>query len=137
MKRLLSLVIILSLLLTLTACISEEMSNITDNLSTSTSTQQESNSMAEDTSSGVEWKQFLKEYENWADDYIELTKKYKNNPSDLSLLSDYTKMMSELTDWSSKTEALQKDLEKASSSELVQYSAELSRIAAKIAKVAY
>ncbi len=85
----------------------------------------------------VEWKEFLEEYEAWVDDYIEITKKYKNNPSDVTILSDYTSMMTEMADWTTKTEDMEKELEEASPDELIEYSAELVRIAAKLADVAY
>ncbi|MBE7021790.1 MAG: hypothetical protein E7414_01025 [Ruminococcaceae bacterium] len=85
----------------------------------------------------IEWKEFLKEYETWVDKYIEITKKSKANPSDMSILSDYTEMMKELTDWSTKAEDMEKALKDASSAELAEYSAELARIAAKIAQAAF
>ncbi len=106
---------------------------------TSENTQDKNNSTdaENDTETNVEWKQFLEEYEEWVDEYIEITKKYKDNPSDISILSDYTEMMTELADWSTKTEDMEKELSNASPAELAEYSAELARIAAKIAKATY
>ena len=57
----------------------------------------------------AEWKQFLKEYESWVNKYAEIVKKYKENPSDISILSDYTKMMGELTKWATRADKRIKD----------------------------
>lgn len=96
-----------------------------------------SETSTQSTSSTVEWRQFLKEYEEWVDDYIVILKKYKKNPSDISILSDYTEMVTELAEWTTKTENMEKELENASPSELAEYSAELLRIAGKMSEVAY
>lgn len=145
MKKLLSIVLSLTLILALAACgdktdndvesnndvASIETSNNVDN-----SAENDEESPAK-TASDAEWKQFLKEYEEWVDEYIEITKKYQDNPSDLSILSDYTDMMTEMAEWTSKAEDMEKELEDASPAELAEYSAELLRIAAKIEKAAY
>lgn len=83
------------------------------------------------------WKEFLTEYEAWVDKYIAIVKKYKANPADTSILSDYTSMMSELAQWQTKADNVQKELESASPSELAEYSAKLLKIAEKISKAAY
>lgn len=141
MKKLLSIAAVLTLVLSLAACGNETKDgakNNTDTASVETSKDTEKSvDSAEEESLDTEWKQFLQDYEEWVDKYIEITKEYKDNPSDLSVLSDYTDMMTELTEWASKTEKMEKELENASSAELAEYSAELARIAAKLAKVAY
>ena len=141
MKKIISIVLALTLVFALAACdtstTNNENINDTVNNEASSVDNTEKNDVAEETNNNVEWKQFLKEYEEWVDKYIEITKKYKDNPSDMSILSDYTDMMTELTEWSTKTEDMQQELEEASPSELVEYSAELARIAGKIAKAAY
>lgn len=81
----------------------------------------------------TEWRKLLTEYEEWVDGYIALLKKYKENPSDISLLSDYTQMMTELSEWSEKTENMKVELSEASPAEVAEYSAELVRIAGKLA----
>lgn len=86
-------------------------------------------------SSHQEWKQFLKDYEVWVDDYIEIIKKYKVNPTDMSILSDYTKMASKAADWSARADEI--ELELKDTQEALEYSAELLRIAAKLAEAAY
>jgi hypothetical protein len=57
---------------------------------------------SEEKESGNDCDAFLKEYEEWVNEYVTVAKKMKSNPSDMSILSDYTRMMSELNDWESK-----------------------------------
>lgn len=85
----------------------------------------------------TDWQLFLNDYESWVDRYIEVLKKYAANPTDMSILSEYTKMISELDEWQSRSEEVQQELDKASPEELVQYSKELLRIASKISEAAY
>ncbi len=82
-----------------------------------------------------EWRQFLKDYEAWVDDYIAIVKKYKDNPTDMSILSDYTEMVSEMADWAERADEI--ELELQDTDEALEYSTELLRIAAKLAEVAY
>ena len=130
MKKLLSLLLTITLSLSLTACGTNETNSENNTENTSSQTTE----TVEESSVNSEWKQFLKDYEEWVDKYIEITEKYKSNPSDLSILGSYTEMMTELAEWSTKTEEIKKDLEQASSVELIQYSAELAKIVAKLAK---
>ena len=87
--------------------------------------------------STVKWKEFLKEYEAWIDEYILFMNKYKENPADLSLLSDYADMATEITEWASKADEVQVELESSSPAEVAEYSAQLAKLAAKLAKAAY
>ena len=145
MKKLLSIVLALTLVLALAACGDKtdndvESNNDVASIETSNNVDNSAENDEEapaKTASDAEWKQFLKEYEEWVDEYIEITKKYQDNPSDLSILSDYTDMMTEMAEWTSKAEDMEKELEDASPAELAEYSAELLRIAAKIEKAAY
>ncbi len=82
-----------------------------------------------------DWRQFLADYEAWVDDYIALFKKYKENPSDLSILADYTKMLYEMTEWSEKAGNMELEIE--DTKEALEYSTELLRIAAKLAEASY
>ena len=145
MKKLLSIVLSLTLILALAACGDKtdndvESNNDVASIETSNNVDNSAENDEEapaKTASDAEWKQFFKEYEEWVDEYIEITKKYKDNPSDMSILSDYTDMMTEMAEWTSKAEDMEKELEDASPAELAEYSAELLRIAAKIEKAAY
>ena len=84
-------------------------------------------------SQDVEWRKFLKEYEDWVDDYVAMMKKYKENPTDMSILSDYTEMVSEMADWTSKADEI--ELSIVDTNDALEYSSELLRIAGKLAKV--
>ena len=79
-----------------------------------------------------EWKEFLRLYEEWVDDYVELMKKYNNNPSDISLLSDYMESMQKIVEWSEKADKIQSDL---SGEDLREYLATMSRIIQKLSTV--
>jgi hypothetical protein len=56
-----------------------------------------SNSSSASTSSSCE--QWLKEYDSWVTKYIAFMRKYKKNPADMSMLSDYSRLTSEMTKW--------------------------------------
>lgn len=47
--------------------------------------------------------EFLKGYEKFMEDYLVIVKKYKANPSDMSILTEYTKMVSKSNEWADKT----------------------------------
>lgn len=85
--------------------------------------------------SNEDWRQFLKDYEAWVDDYIAIVKKYKDNPADMSILSDYTEMVSEMTNWVEKADKIELELDDTDAA--LEYSAELLRIAAKLGEAAY
>ena len=135
MKKILSLICSLALIFSLVACNTDN--NIKqENLSNQNpQINGEASNISTESSSSAEWSQFLKEYEEWVDKYIVIYNKYKSNPTDLSILSDYTDMAAQLVEWSEKTENVQKELESASSEELAEYSKELLRIAGKMTEI--
>ena len=61
--------------------------------------------------------------------------KYKANPTDMSIFSDYSKMISEMSDWSERADELDAQLKDTAA--YLEYSSELIRIAEKMAKAAY
>lgn len=79
-----------------------ESSEETDNVDASTGTNNKS-------AKGIrpEIKEAIDSYESFFDDYVALMKKYKNNPSDLSLLSEYLDYMSKLSDMEQKFKAIE------------------------------
>lgn len=115
----------------------EKSSNETDN----SSPEKDDESVKEETkttsSNDSSWKEFLGEYEEWVDDYIQIVKKYSENPTDTSILSDYTEMVTDLSEWQIRADEMEEELEEASPTEVAEYSAELLKIAAKIAEAAY
>ena len=87
-------------------------------------------------SSYQKWKDVLKEYDEWADDYVAFMKKYKANPADISLLSDYSKLMSEYSSWTNKLAEIENDksLTEAQMEEIV---TEYNRITLKLTQALY
>jgi len=79
--------------------------------------------------SSISWKQFLIEYEQWVDRYIELLKKYNENPTDLTLLTEYIEQMEEIADWADKADKLEDDL---TGEDLNEYLTTLTRIITKL-----
>ena len=140
MKKLLALLLSLTFIFTLSACAdkpistSEDVSSPEAMTEAQTSTSEESSTEgAAETQTTPKWKEFLSEYEAWVDKYVELAKKVSDNPSDLSILSDYTEMAEEALEWQTKADELSAELEEASPAELVEYSAALAKIATKLA----
>ena len=84
--------------------------------------------------STYDWKEFLKDYEEWVDDYVALMKKYQANPTDLSLLNDYLAYMEKLVEWAEKIDEV--ELELADSPEaLKEYLETLARILLKLSDI--
>lgn len=132
MKKLFALLIAVATIFSLTACNNETVptnENVLNNDSVS-DTASESNSQTASSSDNAEWKQFLKDYEAWVDEYIEIVKKYKANPSDMSILNDYTEMVSKTADWSERASKIETELKDTNAA--LEYSAELLRIAGKL-----
>lgn len=81
------------------------------------------------------WKQFLKDYEDWADRYVEFIKKYKENPNNSSLFSEYSKFLTETVEWTNKAQEYEDELRntEVSSEFLTEYINTVGRILEKIA----
>lgn len=76
------------------------------------------------------WRQFLKDYEAFVDDYIAFMKKYQANPTDMTLLSDYADMMTRVSEWSENADEFSDELNDPS--ELAEYAKEYVRILTKM-----
>lgn len=124
MKKVLALLLSLTFIFTLSAC---------GNKPISTAENASSSEAETETQTTPQWEQFLADYEAWVDKYVELAKKVSDNPSDISILSDYTEMAEEALEWQTKADELTAELEKASPAELAEYSATLAEIATKLA----
>lgn len=93
-----------------------------------------SSSSSTSVSSTTDWRTFLKDYEKWVNSYVDFMKKYSENPTDSSLIADYTDLMQQLTEWSEKADEVQKSLENDTEAQL-EYAAELAKIAARISEL--
>jgi hypothetical protein len=82
--------LILSISLILTSC----GGSSTESTDSAESTETESGEVAEEESSS-DCEQFLEDYEAFADSYIEVLEKMKADPTDASLMSEYTEMMNQ------------------------------------------
>lgn len=56
----------------------------------------------EDSTGNSDCDQMLADYENFMNDYVSILKQYKEDPSDVSVLSDYQRLMTESAEWSTK-----------------------------------
>jgi len=54
---------------------------------------------------------FLEGYENFGNKLIEIVNKMKDNPKDLTVISEYTKLLSEYAQWSQVSNDCSKDPE--------------------------
>lgn len=82
-----------------------------------------------------EWERFIADYNDWADDYISIVNQYKANPSDTTILAEYTEMVNQVSEWSTRADALTEEL-KNSPEDAAKYAAELLKIANKLAEAA-
>ena len=56
-----------------------------------------------DRSNNSECDEFLEGYENFMDNYIVILKKSKADPTDMSIMTEYMSLMTEASEWTSKT----------------------------------
>lgn len=145
MKKAISIILALFMVVSITACgvndVSTNGEGTTDpketvsvvDESTSGESVSEETAGKEEKNDDAAWKKFLEEYEAWVDDYIAILKKYKENPTDLSILSDYSKMIADMATWTEKIEEVQDSIMDAE--DIVEYSQEILRIAGKLAEV--
>lgn len=141
MKKLVCLILTLLMVVCLTACGGDDKPN-NDSISTKVNTESiepEENiisvqtDLKENSNNDAEWKEFLKDYEEWVDDYIAIVKKQKENPTDMSILADYTKMLTDLTEWTEKADDIAESIE--GTDDALEYSKEVLRIAGKLTEV--
>jgi len=100
-------------------------------------TQVEDASPADDASASgdnAELKEFLKEYEEWVDDYILLLEKYKDNPADTAIIAEYTESLKKLAEWNSKSETMKVLLEKDPDA-LTEYMEAITKIIQKLSAI--
>lgn len=106
------------------------------NVKSNTSTK--SNNVSKDKTQKIgkeSWRQFLKDYEAWVDDYVDFMKKFKDNPSDTSLISDYAQFVAQTAEWAEKAKKYEDGLKDASPEILGEYVETLGRITKKISEI--
>lgn len=149
MKKLLAFLLAAIMLFSLTACgekeddtddvslINETVSSIEDDTDDVSSINEIVSSVNEESysDSDSEWRKFIADYEAVVDEYIEIAKRYKENPSDLSLLSDCYKVLSEISELSERADKIAVGL--VDTDAALEYTAELLRISAKLDEVEY
>ncbi len=139
-KKIFSMVVALAILvLGVTSCIKQANeghngaeTKVEETADTETSEEENVENDNTDNASDEDWRQFLKEYELWMEDYISFRKKYAENPTDASYIADYAKFMSRLSEWSEKAKNIENSLKDASPDVLREYYETLSRIIKKI-----
>lgn len=124
MKKFLSILMAIVFAFSLTACGDNSTESKDDTTPTNVSTEQATDS--------AEWKQFIKDYDAFVDDYLDILEKYKNNPTDTTILADYNSMLPKVTEWSEKAEKITEELQ-VSPEDASEFAAELSKIANKLA----
>lgn len=142
MKKIVALLLALMLAFVLSACVVEvsepaETDGVSSILIEDDDDTVETGSteeLSDESSTDDSWREFLKEYEEWADKYIAVVKKYKANPTDLSILTEYTSLITELSDWTTRADDISSSI--VDVKDATEFSTELARIAAKIADAA-
>jgi hypothetical protein len=92
--------LILSVSLILTSC-GGSSTESTEGTEGTEGTETESGEVAEEGSSS-DCDQFLADYETFVDSYISMAKKIQEDPTDMSAMTEYTSMMSKLTEMQSQ-----------------------------------
>ena len=82
-----------------------------------------------------EFKKTMDDYEAWFDHYCEVMKSYKENPSDLELISEMTDLLTEETAMLGQMENM--DQSEMNNAELAYYIEVTARIEKKLLEVAY
>lgn len=90
--------------------------------------------IVEESADATDWEEFIEEYEEWVDDYVEFMENYNDNPTDPTLLTQYTNLATELSEWAVKADDLSEDL---TDEEAIKFSTEIARINTKLATISY
>ena len=79
----------------------------------------------------ADWRQFLDDYENWVDSYIAFMKKYKENPTDTALISEYAEFAGDTAEWSEKAKQYEDGLKNMSPADVTEYTKRIGEILQK------
>lgn len=99
-------------------------SEISDVQSDNSTTEPDNSTSVSNDNSSSDCDQFIKNYEAFANSYIKILKKYKANPSDMTILNEYTELTQKATEMQGE----------ANNCTDTKYMTKLSSIAMKIAK---
>ena len=78
----------------------------------------------------VSWKQWLQEYEEWVDSYVDFMKRY--DPSDLSMLTEYMELLEKMGEWAEKADEV---ADSVALEDLAEWMAAYTRIIAKLSEI--
>lgn len=108
-------------------------SNISSDSASQASNDSSSDSAAADSGQVTpELKNFLDSYEAFMDQYVELAKKYKANPSDMTLLSEYSDCLTKLSDFEKQANAYEQSESSMSTADYNYYIDSMARIQKKL-----
>lgn len=91
--------------------------------------EQDEATMPEPDTSSIDWQEFLRLYEAWVDDYIDLLERHAENPLDPTLMTEYTELMMEAIEWAERADDIQDEL---SGDELIEFAQATQRILNRI-----
>ena len=83
----------------------------------------------DDSSSSDEWDSVLDDYESYVDDYVAIIKKQKENPADMSIMTEYQELMQKGTEWSTKMSEMSSNFGPEQLSRMLEIQAKLSTAA--------
>lgn len=83
----------------------------------------------DDSSSSDEWDSVLDDYESYVDDYVAIIKKQKENPTDMSIMTEYQELMQKGTEWSTKMSEMSSNFGTEQLSRMLEIQAKLSKAA--------
>ena len=152
MKKILAVTVALLLMLSLVGCGKDEPApaekgsgtvDASETVDKETAAEEEATEESEadeessDSDSGLlspEFKQTMDDYEAWFDHYCDVMKRYEENSSDLTLLSEMTELLSEETEMLEEMENM--DQSEMNAAELAYYLEVTARIEKKLLEVA-
>lgn len=85
--------------------------------------------ITDDSSSSDEWDSVLDDYESYVDDYVAIIKKQKENPTDMSIMTEYQELMQKGTEWSTKMSEMSSNFGTEQLSRMLEIQEKLSKAA--------
>ena len=109
----------------------EEMSEDLDKMDENEDEEDEEEDMDEEDESdaSAEWDEVLNDYEEYVDDYVAIIKKQKADPTDMSIMTEYTELMQKGTEWSTKMSEISSEFGPEQLTRMQEIQAKLSKAA--------